>query len=61
MKNRYLWAGALALAIGAISQVETKAAYTNQNGTVITNGTIIVTTRAANDGHFFLQSSSTDR
>lgn len=59
MKNRYLWAGALALAIGTLSQVETKAAFTNQNGIVITNGTIIVTTRAANDGHFFLQSSST--
>jgi hypothetical protein len=59
MRNRYLWAGALALAIGALSQVEIKAAYTNQNGTIITNGTIIVTTRAANDGHFFTQSSST--
>ncbi len=59
MRNRFVWAGALALAIGAGSQVETKAAYTNLNGTVITNGTIIVTTRAANDGHFFSQSSST--
>jgi hypothetical protein len=59
MKNRFVWAGALALAIGAISQVDAKAAYTNANGIVITNGTIIVTTRAANDGHFFLQSSST--
>src|ERR1035438_4517156 len=29
------------------------------NGTVITNGTIVITTRAAGDGHFFLQSSST--
>lgn len=48
----------MALAIGAISQVDVKAAYTNQNGVVITNGTIIVTTRAANDGHFFLESSS---
>src|ERR1022692_557444 len=59
MKNRFVWAGALALAIGVISQVETKAAYTNSNGTIITNGTIIITTRAAGDGHFFLQSSST--
>jgi hypothetical protein len=58
MKNQFVWAGALALAIGAASQVATYAAYTNANGTVITNGTIIVTTRAANDGHFFLQSSS---
>jgi hypothetical protein len=59
MKNRYLWAGALALAIGAISQMETKAQWTNLNGTVITNGAILVTTRAANDGWFFQQSSST--
>jgi hypothetical protein len=59
MRNRFVWAGALALAIGATSQVETKAAYTNFNGTVITNGVIIITTRAANDGHFFSQSSST--
>jgi hypothetical protein len=29
MKNRFAWAGALALAIGAISQADTKAAYTN--------------------------------
>lgn len=59
MKNQFEWASFLALALGAISQLETKAAYTNSNGTVITNGTIIVTTRAAGDGHFFLQSSST--
>src|ERR1017187_5417140 len=58
MKNRFVWAGALALAIGVISQVETKAAYTNSNGTIITNGTIVITSRAAGDGHFFLQSSS---
>ncbi len=59
MKNRFIWAGGLALAIGTLMQVETKAAYTNANGTIITNGTIIVTTRAAGDGHFFTQSSST--
>ena len=59
MKNRFVWAGALALAIGATSQVATHAAYTNSNGIVITNGTIIVTTRAAGDGHFYAQSSST--
>jgi hypothetical protein len=58
MRNRFVWASALALAIGAIGQVETKAAYTNLNGTIITNGPIIITTRAAGDGHFFLQSSS---
>jgi formylglycine-generating enzyme required for sulfatase activity len=59
MKNQFAWASALALVIGVASQVETKAAYTNANGTIITNGTIIITTRAANDGHFFRQSSST--
>ena len=58
MKSRMAWASALALAILGIAQVETKAAYTNFNGTVITNGVIIITTRSANDGHFFLQSSS---
>ena len=59
MKIQFAWASSLALAMAAIPQFETKAAYTNSNGTVITNGTIIVTTRAAGDGHFFLQSSST--
>ena len=49
----------MALAIGGLSEVETNAAYTNANGTVIANGTIIITTRAAGDGHFFRQSSST--
>jgi hypothetical protein len=58
MKNRFVWTSLLALAIGVASQIKTEAAYTNANGTVITNGTIIVTTRAAGDGHFFLQSSS---
>ncbi len=59
MKNRIVWTGALALLFGALSQVDTRAAFTNSSGVVITNGTIIVTTRAAGDGHFFLQSSST--
>jgi len=58
MKNRFLWAGSLGLAIAAGSVVETRAAYTNANGTIITNGTVLITTRAANDGHFYLQSSS---
>jgi hypothetical protein len=58
MRNQFAWAGALALAIGALSQVETKAAYTNTWGAVIDKGTIIVTTRAAYDGHFFMMSSS---
>src|ERR1019366_2612396 len=59
MKNRCVWASALVLTIGATAQVETRAAYTNWNGTLITNGPIIITTRAAGDGHFCLQSSST--
>src|SRR6266699_3278354 len=59
MRNRFVCSSFVALALGAVSQVGIKAAYTNSNGTVITNGTIIVTTRAAGDGHFFLQSSST--
>src|ERR1035441_5420699 len=59
MKHRFVWASGLVLIIGAATQVQSKAAYTNSNGTVITNGTILITTRAAGDGHFFLQSSST--
>lgn len=59
MKKSSPWTSSLALALAAISQIETRAAYTNSNGTVITNGTIIVTTRGAGDGHFFLESSST--
>ena len=59
MKNRFVWASALALAIGAISQVETKAAYTNLDGTIITNGVIVITTRSAQDGWFHTESSST--
>lgn len=58
MKNRFLWASTMGLAIAAGSMVQTRAAYTNANGTIITNGTILITTRAANDGHFFRQSSS---
>jgi len=59
MKSRFSRSGGLALALAAMAQVGANAAYTNSNGTIITNGTIIVTTRAAGDGHFFLQSSST--
>ena len=59
MINKFAWAGVAALAVGTWVLPEAKAAYTNLNGNVITNGTIIVTTRAAADGHFFLQSSST--
>ena len=58
MKRQFILSGALALAVGAASQVEIRAAYTNANGTVIANGTIIITTRAAGDGCFFRQSSS---
>src|ERR1039457_2814444 len=58
MKNRFVWVSALALAIGAISQVESKAAYTNSNGLVITYGISIATPSAACDVHFFSPSSS---
>jgi hypothetical protein len=58
MKNRYLWAGALALAIGVTSELETKAAYTNLDGTIITNGVVLITTRSAQDGWFHTESSS---
>ncbi len=58
MKNRFKWASALALAVLVSSQKETKAAYTNADGVVITNGVIIITTRSANDDWFFRQSSA---
>ncbi len=58
MKNRFVWVGALALGVGAVSQVQTKAAHTNSNGTIITNGTIIVTTRSGGDGWYYKQGSS---
>jgi len=52
MINRFLMASVFTLAFATISQVETQAAYTNSNGPVITNGTIIVTTRAGNEWSF---------
>src|ERR1035438_10828515 len=51
MKNRFVWAGALALAVGVRSEVETKAAYTNSNGTIITNGTIDRKSTRLNSSH----------
>ena len=59
MKNQFVFIAGAVLALSVVSQCECRAAYTNANGTIITNGTIIVTTRAAGDGHFFQQSSST--
>jgi hypothetical protein len=58
MRNRFVWAGALALAIGVVSPVETKAAITNLDGIIITNGVIIITTRTAVDAFWRQQSSS---
>ena len=45
---------ALALAIGALSQAEAEAAYTNSNGR-ITKRTLIITARTGGDGHFFAE------
>lgn len=58
MKNLSAWAGALALAVVALSQTETKAAYTNSDGLVITNGVVLITTRTAVDAFWRQQSSS---
>lgn len=60
MKNRFVWAGALSLAVSLGSQPAAKATnFTNVNGVVITNGVVFVTTRSASDGWFRTQSSST--
>src|ERR1035437_4202430 len=58
MRNRFVWAGALALAIAVVAQVETKAAITNLDGIIITNGVIIITTRTGDDAFWRQQSSS---
>jgi hypothetical protein len=58
MKNRFVWAGALALAVTVLSPTETKAAITNLDGTIITNGVIIITTRTGEDAFWRQQSSS---
>lgn len=59
MKHRFAWASAVALAITVISPIETRAAYTNSDGLIISNGVVFVTTRSASDGWFRTQSSST--
>lgn len=59
MKHRFVWASALALAVTLSSQIETRAAYTNSDGLVISNGVVFVTTRSASDAWFRTQSSST--
>ena len=58
MKNRFAWAGALALAFTFLSPTETKAAITNLDGTIITNGVVIITTRTGEDAFWRQQSSS---
>ncbi|NOS69758.1 MAG: hypothetical protein HOP33_07495 [Verrucomicrobia bacterium] len=58
MKNRFVSAGALAMALTLAWQTETKAVFTNGPGTVVTNGVVFVTTRSASDGWFRTQSSS---
>ena len=58
MKNMSAWAGALALAVFAWSQTDTKAAYTNSDGIVITNAVVLITTRTAVDAFWRQQSSS---
>jgi hypothetical protein len=58
MKSRFAWASALALAVLVIPQTETKAAYTNLDGIIITNGVIVMTTRSGQDAFWRQQSSS---
>jgi len=50
MKNRFVWASALALAVTFSSQVQSQAT---------TNGAIIITTRTAMDAKYRMISSST--
>jgi hypothetical protein len=58
MKHRLVWASALALAVIATSQTESKAAYTNSDGILITNGVIVISTRTASDALYRRISSS---
>ena len=58
MKHMSPWAGVLALAVFGLLQSETKAAYTNSDGIVITNGVVLITTRTAVDAFWRQQSSS---
>lgn len=58
MKHRFVWASALALAVTGASPLETKAAYTNSDGIIITNGVVIITTRSGQDAFWRQQSSS---
>jgi len=59
MKNRSALAGALALALTLTLPVESRATYTNDNGTIISNGVVFVTTRSASDAWWRTQASST--
>src|SRR5256885_2042199 len=58
MKNRSVWAGAVALAVTLTSQLDTRAEFTNWEGIVITNGVIVITTRSAQDAFWRQQSTS---
>lgn len=59
MKHRIVWASALTLALNLGIQFDGRAAYTNNDGVIITNGVVFVTTRTAGDAWFRSQSSST--
>ena len=48
MKHRFLWAGILTLAIGAISQVETEAAYKMAKRLAREEGLLVGISAAAN-------------
>jgi hypothetical protein len=58
LQHRLAWTSAFALAAMAASPVATQAAFTNYLGMVITNGTVIITTRSAQDAFWRQQSSS---
>ncbi len=58
MKNRFIWAGAVALALTTICPLQVRADYTNSDGLVITNGVVLITTRSAIDAFWRQQSSS---
>jgi hypothetical protein len=58
MRSRFAWASAAALAFTLTSPIETKAAYTNLDGIVITNGVILMTTRSASDDWWHRNSGS---
>src|SRR5690242_18240042 len=58
MKHRLVRDSALMIAIAVLSQREMKAAYTNADGLIITNGVVLITTRTAIDAFWRQQSTS---